>query len=110
MTQPPPSGLVPCPACRRHVDRSSAACPFCNASLLGRGFGSSEATPGPIMRPEATLYGLPPVTTPREQDGYYPMPAYGLAPSSPSVWVPRLLVVILVLVVLGALAWFYVCG
>jgi hypothetical protein len=98
--------LVPCPGCRRHVEATSTDCPFCKVALVGRGFGAPDASAAPpAMRPEATLYGLPPVPVERNFDGYYPAPAYGMAPGHPSVLVPRLLL-LLVLVAGGVLAWY----
>ena len=33
--------LIPCPSCRRHVESSAAACPFCAAAIVA----SSGASP-----------------------------------------------------------------
>lgn len=91
MSQPP---LMRCPRCQRHVTVDSPACPFCAAPIaaLGRGFGApNPALPPPAppddsapLRPEATLYGLPPLREAdlpqRLADEHVPMPAYGMPP------------------------------
>jgi hypothetical protein len=58
------SHLVPCPACKRHVDVADSACPFC-ATALSAAFRAQEAPTPPrarlgraaLMAAGATLMG-----------------------------------------------------
>jgi len=43
-----PEGLVPCPACRRHVHTRERTCPFCSVGLPDD--LSARLIPGPVRR------------------------------------------------------------
>ena len=81
---PPPSHLVACPACARHVRASEATCPFCKGALDE----TTRSTPqrqGPSARlSRAALYafGVGSLTAASacSSSSAVPMPPYGAAP------------------------------
>jgi hypothetical protein len=112
-------GLLPCPACGRHVQPDATACPFCGTTTSGRARPSEEsfeerasrtlygAAPPPREQVEfpALAYGAPPV--PRQQLDHVLAPAYGGAPAMGEprrAWVLIVVIAAIVALAVGALA------